>query len=94
VGDLRESPALRLIELLHGLGAELRYHDPHVPELSHNGIELRSAPIDDGALDSADAVCVVTAHSGIDYARVAERAALVVDFRNVVPARAGTVERL
>ena len=37
VGDLRESPALRLIELLRGMGAELGYHDPHVPELAHHG---------------------------------------------------------
>jgi UDP-N-acetyl-D-glucosamine dehydrogenase len=94
VGDLRESPALRLAELLAGMEAELAYHDPHVPSLRHNGLRLESVELSDDELARADAVCVVTAHSGIDYARIAEQAGLVIDFRNVVPAGAGTVERL
>jgi UDP-N-acetyl-D-glucosamine dehydrogenase len=94
VGDLRESPALRLAELLAGMEAELAYHDPHVPSLRHNGLRLESVELSDDELARADAVCVVTAHSGIDYARIAEQAGLVIDFRNVVPAGAGMVERL
>jgi UDP-N-acetyl-D-glucosamine dehydrogenase len=94
VGDLRESPALRLIELLHGMGAELSYNDPHVPELEHHGISLASADIDDGALAEVDIVCVVTSHSAVDYDRVAERARLVIDFRNVVPRGRDNVVRL
>jgi UDP-N-acetyl-D-glucosamine dehydrogenase len=94
VGDLRESPALRLIELLHGMGAELSYHDPHVPELEHHGIRLACADLDDGALAEADIVCVVTSHSTVDYGRVAERAPLVIDFRNVVPRGRDNVVRL
>ena len=94
VGDLRESPALRLIELLHGMGAELSYHDPHVPELEHHGIRLACADLDDGALAEADIVCVVTSHSTVDYGRVAERAPLVIDFRNVVPRGPDNVVRL
>jgi len=79
VGDLRESPALKLIELLREEGAEISYHDPHVPDLpEHN---LSSASLD-GAVDTADCVAIVTAHSGIDYDALAERARLVVDFRN------------
>ena len=85
VGDVRESPALRLIELLDELGADLAYHDPHVPAVSHGRVELISSPLDDGAVAEADIVCIVTAHSGIDYAEIAERAKLVLDFRNVVP---------
>jgi UDP-N-acetyl-D-glucosamine dehydrogenase len=94
VGDVRESPALRLIELLDELGADLAYHDPHVPAVSHGRVELTSSPLDDGAVADADIVCIVTAHSGIDYAEIAERAKLVLDFRNVVPAGEGRVERL
>jgi UDP-N-acetyl-D-glucosamine dehydrogenase len=94
VGDVRESPALRLIELLDELGADLAYHDPHVPAVSHGRVELISSPLDDGAVADADIVCIVTAHSGIDYAEIAERAKLVLDFRNVVPDGEATVERL
>src|SRR4051794_19633030 len=94
VGDLRESPALRLIELLHGMGAELAYHDQHVPRLSHHGIDLRSVDIDDGAIATADIVCIVTSHSGIDYDRIADVAPLVIDFRNVVSAGRENVVKL
>jgi UDP-N-acetyl-D-glucosamine dehydrogenase len=79
VGDLRESPALKLIELLRDEGAELSYHDPHVPELPEHGLSSQEL---DGSLANADCVAIVTAHSGIDYERLAERASLVVDFRN------------
>jgi UDP-N-acetyl-D-glucosamine dehydrogenase len=79
VGDLRESPALKLIELLREEGAELSYHDPHVPDLPEHGLTSTSL---DGAVDAADCVAIVTAHSGIDYDALAERARLVVDFRN------------
>ncbi|HEX2588343.1 MAG TPA: nucleotide sugar dehydrogenase [Gaiellales bacterium] len=85
VGDTRESPALKLIELLGGLGASIAYHDPHVPDLRDEGLDLRSIELDDGAVESADIVCVVTAHSGIDYGRLAERSQLLFDFRNTVP---------
>jgi UDP-N-acetyl-D-glucosamine dehydrogenase len=79
VGDLRESPALKLIQLLRDEGAEISYHDPHVPELPEHGLSSQEL---DGSLANADCVAIVTAHSGIDYERLAERASLVVDFRN------------
>jgi UDP-N-acetyl-D-glucosamine dehydrogenase len=79
VGDLRESPALKLVELLRDEGADVSYHDPHVPALHEHGLESASL---DGAVQSADCVAIVTAHSGIDYDDLAERASLVVDFRN------------
>ena len=79
VGDLRESPALKLVELLRDEGAEVSYHDPHVSELPDHGL----ASVDlDGSVGKADCVAIVTAHSGIDYAKLAEKAQLVVDFRN------------
>jgi len=79
VGDLRESPALKLIELLRDEGAEVSYHDPHVSELPDHAL----ASVDlEGSAGEADCVAIVTAHSGIDYAGLAEKAKLVVDFRN------------
>jgi UDP-N-acetyl-D-glucosamine dehydrogenase len=79
VGDLRESPALKLIELLRDEGAQVSYYDPHIPELPEHGLASQEL---DGALAKADCVAIVTAHSGIDYDQLAERAQLVVDFRN------------
>jgi UDP-N-acetyl-D-glucosamine dehydrogenase len=79
VGDLRESPALKLIELLRDEGADISYHDPHVPELPEHGLSSQEL---DSSLANADCVAIVTAHSGIDYERLADRANLVVDFRN------------
>ncbi len=77
VQDTRESPALKLIELLRNGGAEIAYHDPHVPELPKHG--LSSVALEP---DAYDCVAIVTAHSAIDYDEVVERAHLVIDFRN------------
>jgi UDP-N-acetyl-D-glucosamine dehydrogenase len=77
VQDTRESPALKLIELLRNAGAEVAYHDPHVPELPKYG--LSSVPL---APANHDCVAIVTAHGSIDYERVVEEAHLVIDFRN------------
>jgi UDP-N-acetyl-D-glucosamine dehydrogenase len=80
VGDLRESPALRILRLLRERGAELVYHDEHVPELADFGLE--SEPLD-SALEGADCVVIVTAHPGVDVERIVRSAPLVVDFRGV-----------
>jgi UDP-N-acetyl-D-glucosamine dehydrogenase len=77
IGDTRESPALKLIELLRTAGAEVSYHDPHVAELPEAG--LGSAPLEPS---DHDCVVIVTAHSGIDYDDVVERSHVVVDLRN------------
>jgi UDP-N-acetyl-D-glucosamine dehydrogenase len=77
IDDTRESPALKLIELLEEQGAEVSYHDPFVPELPEQG--LRSSPLE---ADGADCVVIVTAHTGIDYDELVEQAGLVVDLRN------------
>jgi UDP-N-acetyl-D-glucosamine dehydrogenase len=94
VGDVRESPALKLIELLGGLGADISYHDAFVPDLLEQGLDLRSVELADGVVEAADIVCLVTAHSGIDYAGLAGRAQLVFDFRNAVPRDGGKVHVL
>jgi UDP-N-acetyl-D-glucosamine dehydrogenase len=80
VGDMRESPALKIIRLARELGADVVYHDPHVPELSD--LDLRSGDLGE-ELGRCDLACVVTAHPEIDYERVVADAPLVVDFRGV-----------
>ncbi len=80
VGDVRESPALKIIRELGELGAEVSFHDPHVPELPDLG--LASADLDD-SLGAADLVCIVTAHPTLDYQKVVDDSALVIDFRGV-----------
>ena len=88
IDDLRESPALKLIELLQAEGADVSYHDPFVPALTDDGHGhaynpvLRSVELSDAALADADCVAIVTAHSQIDYANLVQQAPLVVDFRN------------
>src|SRR4051794_37179166 len=79
IGDMRESPAIKLISLLRNAGAELSYHDPHVPQFDEHGVSMESVPLDPAAYDC---VVIVTDHSGIDYAQLVEDAAVVVDLRN------------
>lgn len=92
VGDTRESPALKIVSLLTELGANVSYHDPHVPALSDYG--LVSTPLDDVVAD-ADLVLVVTAHPSVDYDVVARRARLMLDLRGVTrSSRMDSVVRL
>ena len=75
IGDMRETPAEKLIELLKTAGANVSYHDPHVPEFDG----MTSSPLEPEAYDC---VAIVTAHTSIDYGDVVSRAQIVVDFRN------------
>ena len=77
IGDMRESPALKLIELLQAAGSEISYHDPHVPELPAFG--LSSVPLEP---DRFDCIAIVTDHAGIDYEALVDDSAVIVDFRN------------
>jgi UDP-N-acetyl-D-glucosamine dehydrogenase len=80
IGDVRESPALKIARQLQRLGGEVSYHDPHVPELP----ELNLASVDlDTALPASDVAAIVTAHPEVDYGDVVAKAPLVVDFRGV-----------
>jgi UDP-N-acetyl-D-glucosamine dehydrogenase len=74
VGDLRESPALKIIRLLREQGAEVTYHDDFVPELPE--LALRSEWPED-----PDCTVIVTAHPDLDVERIVRESALVVDFR-------------
>ena len=83
IADTRESPAVKLIGLLQAAGADVSYHDPHVPSFRENGLEMSSSPLDPA---SYDCVVVVTDHSGIDYDQLVEDSRLVVDLRNATGA--------
>jgi UDP-N-acetyl-D-glucosamine dehydrogenase len=80
VGDVRESPALRVMEMLIERGGIVSYHDDFVPKLPELGLESVDAA---EAVDGADAVVLVTAHPGIDYGELAAQASLFIDLRGV-----------
>jgi UDP-N-acetyl-D-glucosamine dehydrogenase len=86
VGDVRESPALKIISLLREQGAEVLYHDPHVPALPELGLD--SVAIEDG-LQRADLALIVTAHPGVDHGEIVRRSRLVLDLRGVTSEHSG-----
>ena len=87
IGDVRESPAEKVLKLLRNAGADVAYHDPFVPEFDG----LRSAPLDPSAYDC---VAIVTAHTSIDYERLVDEAGLVVDLRNATGAKGTASEKV
>ncbi len=87
IDDLRESPALEILDLLHSKGVDVSYHDPFVPEIRDDGHTPPGAvgvsvSLTDDALREADAVMVVTDHSSIDDARVGRLARIIIDTRH------------
>jgi len=83
VGDVRESPAIKIMRQLADRGADLSYHDPYVPALPDFG--LSTLPLDE--VIDADVVAIVTAHPDLDLERVLADARLIVDFRGVTSGR-------
>jgi UDP-N-acetyl-D-glucosamine dehydrogenase len=89
VGDLREAPAMKIIELLRARGGDISYHDPHVPELPELG--LRHSELGGGC----DLAVIVTAHPGVDHGAVVEQSPAVLDLRGVTRSlRAEKVQQL
>jgi UDP-N-acetyl-D-glucosamine dehydrogenase len=90
IDDLRESPALEIIQLLQQQGAEVRYHDPYCPVIHDDGhallpnLPMHSVELTAAALEESDCVVVVTDHTAVDYTLVAQHACLVVDTRGVM----------
>jgi UDP-N-acetyl-D-glucosamine dehydrogenase len=84
VNDLRESPALDVMELLHRKGVQFSYHDPYIPSLSLGKLELRSKPIDRGRLKGYDCVVILTDHRVFDYSKIVAESRLIVDSRNAL----------
>ena len=83
VTDMRESPALDILELLHRLGAILSYTDPYVPTLKHGDLDLTSVPETDAA-DDVDCAVICTNHGVFDYKAIVKRYSLIVDSRNAL----------
>jgi UDP-N-acetyl-D-glucosamine dehydrogenase len=91
INDVRESPALSIIDRLRAKGADVRYHDPFIAEVRFDdahteapGEPLQSVALDDDELKAADCVVIVTDHTGIDYTRVCQLSRLIVDTRNAL----------
>jgi UDP-N-acetyl-D-glucosamine dehydrogenase len=96
VADTRDSPALEIIATLGRKGAALAYHDPFVPTLSVNGVELTAVDWPAVDLSSYDLVLVLTAHAGYDWKAIVGEAPLIVDTRNATDGldASGTIIRL
>ena len=91
IDDVRESPALSIIDRLRAKGADVRYHDPFVKEVHFDdahteggGKPLDSVPLTDEELRATDCVVIVTDHSATDYKRICELSSLIVDTRNAL----------
>ena len=84
IDDLRESPALDVMGLLKQKGAEVSYHDPFIPSLRHEGLQLDSVPDLMAAVRRADCVVIVTNHSSYDYVKMLQEARLMIDTRNAL----------
>src|SRR5664280_86700 len=95
ISDLRESPALKVIDKLQKWGADVSYFDSHVAEARVAGVTLRSLPhLDANVVRSADCVVILTDHSSVDYTMVEENAQLIVDTRNAIKHKGPKLFRL
>ena len=82
IDDIRESPAIDIIQLLKDRQADVSYHDPHVPVLDVGGLEMKSTPLDKMALKATDCVVIATDHSLYNWPWILSRSRLVMDTRN------------
>jgi UDP-N-acetyl-D-glucosamine dehydrogenase len=82
INDLRESPSLKIIDLLSKKNAKVEYNDPYIPHLKVNGIRLGSTKLTSKKLKSSDCVVIATDHSSYDYGSIIDCAKLIVDTRN------------
>lgn len=87
VDDVRESPAIQIIIELWKKHANVTYHDPHVAQLTVDGTQLDSLPMDSKTLSSADCVVIVTDHTAFDFDYISETSQLIVDTRNAIKSR-------
>ena len=89
IDDMRESPAIRIVELLLEKEADVVYHDPYVPAFSAAGTPIPHVELTPAEVAAADVVLVITAHKNLDYAMIAREARLVLDTRNALAAFGG-----
>ncbi len=83
VSDVRESPALDIIQLLENLGAKIKYIDPYVPQIKIGNKKMAASKMNDALLRNADAVIITTAHSCFDYDKIIKNANLIIDTRGI-----------
>jgi len=86
IDDMRESPAIKIAELLMEKEANVVYHDAFVPTFKVAGQQLSSVALTEAEIESADAVMVVTNHDNVDYDLVVRSAKLILDTRNALKA--------
>lgn len=94
VDDVRETPAAEIITQLTDLGAQVSYHDPHVPVfpgMRKYDLDMASSPLTAHTLEAADAVLIVTDHDAVDYGLVGQHARLVIDTRNAMARVSGDI---
>ncbi|MBW2233042.1 MAG: nucleotide sugar dehydrogenase [Deltaproteobacteria bacterium] len=94
VADMRESPAIDVIGTLARKGADIRYHDPFISECEIDGVHYKSKDLTEGVLADADIVVILTDHSGLDYARIVEKAVRIFDTRNATRGLSGYGEKI
>jgi len=94
VSDMRESPAIEVAEGLLQKGAQLEYHDPHVPEFHVGSHVMKSVDLGDETLTNADLIVIVTDHDAVDYQRVVDCAQRVFDTRNATRRITGNREKV
>ena len=93
VDDVRESPAMAVLDLLERDGAEVAYHDPHVPRWDlPDGRAMESVPLAESLFNETDIVVIVTDHSSFDARRIFEQSKLLVDARNLTASVPGSVD--
>lgn len=97
VPDVRESPALKVIQILAQEGASIAYHDPYVPELRPDGwfpYQMQSVALTDQLWQGIDAVVITTDHSNLDYVEICDKAAIILDTRNATKSVQGAKAKI
>ena len=94
VGDIRESPALDIVELLRRKGAHVTYHDPFVERISADGLDMEGVTLDSDTVSSADCVLITTNHDSYDYQWIVDHAKCVYDTRNATSGLTETVGKV
>ncbi len=94
ISDLRDSPAIKVYQIIKDKVAKLEYNDPHVPYFELNGKKIKSVKLDFKRLNRYDAVVILTDHSAYDYEKIVKYARLIIDTRNAIKKENRKVKKL
>jgi UDP-N-acetyl-D-glucosamine dehydrogenase len=94
IGDLRDSPAVRIYQIMKPKVGVLKYNDPHVPEFVLDGKEIKSVTLCAGELKKYDAVVILTDHSAYDFDAILKKSRLIIDTRNAIKTKHTKVKKL